>query len=75
LLGAALGILAAVVLFNSHIFHATPNAQADLFYTLRLSPQLALLGVIWALMIGFLGGLFPAIRAARLSIIDALRIA
>ena len=74
LLGAALGGLIAVALFQGHIFRVTPGAQSDLFYALQISPGIALLGTFWALAIGFLGGLFPAIRAARLSIIDALRI-
>jgi putative ABC transport system permease protein len=33
----------------------------------------AILGLGVALLIGFLSGLFPAVRAARLSIIDGLR--
>jgi putative ABC transport system permease protein len=31
------------------------------------------LGIIWACVIGVIGGLFPAIRAARLPIATALR--
>jgi len=31
------------------------------------------LGVGWALVLGLLGGLFPAIRAMRLPIVTALR--
>jgi len=31
------------------------------------------LGVVWAVAIGVIGGLFPAIRAARLPIATALR--
>jgi len=30
-------------------------------------------GLTWALVIGFLGGLFPAVRAARLPVTEALR--
>jgi len=30
-------------------------------------------GIVWACAIGFLGGLFPAIRAARLPVAVALR--
>ena len=29
--------------------------------------------LVWALVIGFLGGLFPAVRAARLPVTEALR--
>jgi ABC-type antimicrobial peptide transport system permease subunit len=29
--------------------------------------------VVWAALIGFLGGLLPAVRAGRLPIVEALR--
>jgi putative ABC transport system permease protein len=32
-------------------------------------------GVVWAIVIGFFGGLFPAVRAARQPVVDALRAA
>jgi ABC-type antimicrobial peptide transport system permease subunit len=43
--------------------------------TVLLRPTLggALLGVVFAAAIGFLGGLAPAWRAAHLRVIDALR--
>jgi putative ABC transport system permease protein len=34
---------------------------------------LVALGIIWACVIGVIGGLFPAIRAARLPVATALR--
>ena len=40
-----------------------------------VTPPLALLGVIWASVIGLVGGLFPAVRAVRLPIATALRAA
>ena len=38
---------------------------------MRLTQELLVTGVIWACVVGFLGGLFPAIRAARLPIVAA----
>jgi putative ABC transport system permease protein len=38
-----------------------------------VTPQLLVTAVIWAAGLGLLGGLFPAIRAARLPIASALR--
>jgi putative ABC transport system permease protein len=32
-------------------------------------------GIVWALAVGLLGGLFPAWRAARLPVAEALRAA
>ena len=42
-------------------------------FRLAVSPALVVLGVLWACAIGLLGGLFPAIRAARLPVATALR--
>ena len=36
-------------------------------------PSLVIRGLVWALAIGFIGGFFPAIRAARLPVTEALR--
>jgi putative ABC transport system permease protein len=38
-----------------------------------VTPALVTLGIIWACVIGVIGGLFPAIRAARLPVATALR--
>ena len=35
--------------------------------------RLVIQGLLWALAIGFIGGLFPAVRAARLPVTQALR--
>ena len=37
------------------------------------TPGLLAVGVIWACAIGLIGGLFPAVRAARLPVATALR--
>jgi putative ABC transport system permease protein len=42
-------------------------------FDLAVSPQLVILGIVWACAIGLIGGLFPAIRAARLPVATALR--
>jgi putative ABC transport system permease protein len=43
-------------------------------FKLRVSPALWVLGLVWALMISLLGGLFPALRAGRLLPSEALRV-
>ena len=40
---------------------------------LRVTPQLLVMGLVYALVMGFIGGIFPAVRAARLPIPTALR--
>ncbi|MFP5305868.1 MAG: ABC transporter permease, partial [Gammaproteobacteria bacterium] len=44
-------------------------------FDFRVTPELIRQGLTWALAMGLIGGLFPAIRAARLPIVDALRAA
>lgn len=42
-------------------------------FAFEVSPALLLRGIVFALVIGFLGGLLPAVRAARQPVADALR--
>jgi putative ABC transport system permease protein len=42
-------------------------------FAFNVTPQLLLRGIIWAALIGLIGGFFPALRAARLPIATALR--
>ncbi|HEY4338883.1 MAG TPA: FtsX-like permease family protein [Steroidobacteraceae bacterium] len=68
LLGALTGVAAAWLLFNDkHV------VQARNVFDLSVSPRLVALGILWALALALLGGLPPAIRAARRSVTDALR--
>jgi len=74
LAGGALGAAAAYLACNG--FHtATVNWQSfsQVTFSLEVTPQLVVQGVIWATIIGLIGGLFPAVRAARLPIAAALR--
>jgi putative ABC transport system permease protein len=40
---------------------------------MQITPALLATGMAWAVAVGFLGGLFPALRAARLPVARALR--
>lgn len=66
--GALLGSGLAWLLFNG-------LAASPFGYSFRLSVtfSLALLGIEWALAMGLLGGLLPALRAARMPVVAALR--
>ncbi len=66
--GALLGVLAAWILFNGRAISAL-----NLTFPLAVTPQLFVLAIVWALVIGLIGGLAPAIRAARLPVASALR--
>jgi putative ABC transport system permease protein len=74
LAGGVVGAVAAYVGFNN--FHtSTMNWQSfsQVTFAFAVTPQLLVQGVAWALAIGLIGGLLPAIRAARLPIAAALR--
>ena len=74
LLGGAVGAAAAYVTFDG-FKAATINWQtfSQIAFAFTVTPRLLVSAVLWATAIGFLGGLFPAIRAARLPIAAALR--
>jgi len=74
LAGGVLGATVAYFAFNG--FQAsTMNWQtfSQVAFAFAVTPQLLMQAVIWAVFIGFVGGLFPAVRAARLPIAAALR--
>jgi putative ABC transport system permease protein len=68
LAGAAIGAAAAWAAFNGNA-----HAFGGLVFSLSVTPELALFGVALACALGLIGGLFPAIRAARLPVAIALR--
>ena len=74
LVGGAVGALVAYLAFDG-FRTATMNFQtfSQVAFAFSVTPKLITLAVIWAAAIGFIGGLFPAIRAARLPIASALR--
>jgi putative ABC transport system permease protein len=74
LLGGLIGGLAAYIGFNGYQT-STINFQtfSQVAFAFRVTPALLVLGLIYAMVMGLIGGLLPAIRAARLPISSALR--
>jgi putative ABC transport system permease protein len=66
--GAIIGAIAAWIAFNGDL-----HAVGGLVFRLAVTPSLVGLGIGFAFTLGFVGGLFPAIRAASLPVADALR--
>ena len=71
--GGLLGCLA--VLRLNGITTSTINFQtfSNLAFAFRITPGLLAEGIVFALVMGVLGGLFPAVRAAGLPVATALR--
>ena len=73
LLGGVIGASLAWLFFNGHSVSTLGGAFAQVVFQLTVTRALILTGIIWACVIGLLGGLFPALRAARLPVAEALR--
>jgi putative ABC transport system permease protein len=74
LLGAAIGALIAYALFNGEAISTVGGIMrgAQLVYELHVTPKLIVLGTVVAVTVGLIGGLFPSMRAARVSIAGGL---
>jgi putative ABC transport system permease protein len=72
LVGALLGAAISWALFNGNMV-TLGGGVSSLVFEMRVTPALLGLGVLWACAVGFLGGLFPALRAARVPVATALR--
>ena len=73
LLGGLLGCAVAWLLFNGYSVSTIGSNFSAVVFKFHVSPELLWSGLKWALGIGLVGGLFPALRAARLPITTALR--
>jgi putative ABC transport system permease protein len=73
LMGGALGCLATLPFHGLSTGTANWATFSEITFSFRFGPGVLLRGVLMALAMGLLGGLFPAIRAVRLNIVDALR--
>ena len=75
LLGGLLGAGLAWLIFNGYSVSTLGSNFSQVVFQFKVSPELLWTGLKWALGIGLVGGLFPALRAARLPVTEALRAA
>jgi ABC-type antimicrobial peptide transport system permease subunit len=73
LAGAVVGILLASLLQFITISTLNFASFAELAFSFSLSPAIVAWSFGFSLIMGFLGGFLPALRAARLNIVTALR--
>ncbi len=65
LLGGVLGAAIAWLLFDHYTASTLGSNFTQIVFAFRVSPELLWRGLKWALAMGLLGGLFPALRAAH----------
>jgi putative ABC transport system permease protein len=73
LAGGAAGLALASLMQYVQISTMNWQSFAELAFTFKLTPGIAALALAFAALMGILGGFLPAVRAARLKIVDALR--
>ena len=72
LLGAVVGGSIAWLMFNGNSV-ALGDSTGSIVFRMQVTPGLLALGVALACSVGLIGGLLPAVRAARLPVATALR--
>jgi putative ABC transport system permease protein len=73
LLGGLLGAALAWWFFNGHTVATLGGAFAQVVFQVTVTTSLMVTGLVWACAIGVLGGVFPALRSARMPVAEALR--
>jgi putative ABC transport system permease protein len=73
--GGLIGATIAYLLFNGMTVSTLGGSFTQIAFSFAVTPALIQRGLMWALLIGLIGGLAPSIRAARLPVVEALRAA
>jgi putative ABC transport system permease protein len=71
-IGGSIGALTTFVIFDGFTASTLGASFTQVVFRFEFSPSLIAQGVVLALAVGLLGGLFPAIRAARTPIVTGL---
>ena len=75
LVGGVVGLAAASAMQAVSISTVNFQTFAELAFRFTLTPAIVVDSLLFALLMGFVGGFLPAARAARMKIVDALRAA
>ena len=73
ILGGAIGATVAYFGFNGWTVSTLGGSFSQVAFDFAVTPELLVFGIVWAVGLGLVGGLFPAMRAAYLPITTALR--
>lgn len=75
LLGGLIGAIIAYLLFNNVSVSTLGANFTQVVFAFKVTPALVGMGLLIAVSVGFIGGLLPSIRAARMPVTTALRAA
>ena len=75
LVGGVAGLAGAALLQGLSISATNFQSFSELAFGFAMTPRIVVDGLLFALLMGLVGGVLPAIKAARLKIVDALRAA
>ncbi len=73
LIGGLVGGALAFIVFNGFRVSTLGSSFSQVVFDFAVTPDLLTQGIVVALIIGFVGGFLPALRAARLPVAQALR--
>ena len=73
IIGGALGIAASSALQFVEVSTTNWDTFAELAFSFEASSGIVFKGMIFAVIMGIIGGFFPAVRASRFRIVNALR--
>jgi putative ABC transport system permease protein len=71
--GGAIGCLLALPMNGYSTGTGQTQSFSEIAFAFRITPAIMATGLAFALVMGIVGGLLPAFRAARLPITSALR--
>lgn len=74
-IGWVVGLAFASLMTQVNISTLNWSSLSELAFSFVLTPKIALHSLVFALTMGVIGGFLPAMRAARMNIVDALRTA
>ena len=75
IVGGIAGLMLASLMQFIHISTLNWQSFSELAFSFTLTPRIIVTSMLFAVLMGVVGGFLPAVRAARLSIVDALRAA
>ena len=73
LAGGVLGCLVSLPVHGRAVSTLNWQTMSNVAFAFRITPELVASALGFALLMGLVGGLFPAVRAARLPVVVALR--